>query len=103
MVSYIFSLSFCFKRPEFHQESEARLVVYIQEKSVSEKMCFFRKIGNQRIPYIKVFFPQKLPLISIGIGPKNNMDIAEKEIKVFLDSNHYSNLDIQKSNIRLRY
>lgn len=110
-VKSIFSLrmtvySLFFKDPSFQQEEEYRLVL-IYHKSNLENIVHFRDSNGSIIPYVSVSpvddASMRLPIKSISIGPKNNVDCAEKGLKRFLESRKYSESTVIKSSIPYRF
>jgi len=109
-----------FKDPCFEQEEEYRIIFTVKDNLDVIK---FKKSRGVFIPYIEIAFrddnnktKRGLPIESITIGPKNNMDIAAKGLREFLRSNGYKayleneieydcseNVIIKKSKIPLRY
>jgi hypothetical protein len=97
-----------FKNELFKQEEEYRLVFILKEKIDVIK---YRILNGVFIPYIEVGFAEAdndkaLPINSITIGPKNNLDIAEKGLKHFMCSLQYKvtrkEADLQKGKIILK-
>ena len=103
-ISYNVQLS---KNKSFIQEEEHRLIVTIKEEKDRKKFVQFRPHNGAFIPYIELCFEENFPIESVTIGPRNNIDIAEKGLKMFLMSLGYkvgkSGVEIIKSNIPLRY
>ncbi|MCM0648650.1 DUF2971 domain-containing protein [Clostridium swellfunianum] len=95
--------SLFFKHPSFKHEEEYRLVsnIYLD---LNPK---FRNSNGVIIPYIQLPIEKGnfLPVKTITIGPKNNIDIAEKGVKNFIQSIGYNSSDIKvnKSKVPLRY
>jgi hypothetical protein len=79
-----------FKNPIFKQDDEYRIVFEINKKLDVIK---YRQLNGIFIPYIEVGFDEDnfkgLPIESITIGPKNNLDIAERGLKLFVESLNY--------------
>jgi hypothetical protein len=98
--SLITSYSIFFKHPAFSHEEEFRIALTANEKADVS----FRSNGEIIIPYIEVEFEKK-DVKGIGIGPKNNNDIAENGISTFLDRLGYNvaEIKINKSSVPLRY
>lgn len=96
-----------FKNPSFQQEEEHRLIITLRE--YSNDLVHYRTSNGVFIPFIEIGFAENLPIDSIGIGPKNNMDIAVHGLKMYLSSLDYSlgnkkkPIKISKSRIPLRY
>ena len=105
-----------FKNELFKQDEEYRLVFILKKKIDVIK---YRILKGVFIPYIEVGFDEPennkaLPINSITIGPKNNLDIAEKGLKYFMSSLQYKvtrneadlkkgKISLRKSNVPLRY
>lgn len=95
-----------FKQPEFHMESEYRIVLSSTQKKTdyvnSPETLFFRPANEILIPYIKVHCKAIDSLKSITVGPKNNIDIATAGISMYCRSRGIA-IPIHKSRIPLRY
>lgn len=101
-----------FKNKVFELDQEYRLLFNIKSKTNAIK---YRTFNGVFIPYIDVRFEEDLnhykglPIKGITVGPKNNLDIAQKGLKSFLGSQgyHFKNNDndiyVKKSDIPLRY
>lgn len=105
-----------FKNPIFKQDEEYRIIFDVNSRLDVKK---FRQLNGVFIPYIEVVFDAEnnekgLPIDSITIGPKNNIDIAEKGLKQFLRSRGYklakksepnngNKLYVRQSAVPLRY
>lgn len=109
-----------FKHPAFCQEEEYRIafsrgsIKMLNEHKpevVEDKYWFekYRTANGVFVPYLDIpvrygLGPSgKIPLSSICIGPKNNMDNAEVGIKTFIDSLGFTGVSIRKSAIPLRF
>lgn len=107
----IFLHSLFFKASCFKQEEEFRIVIMPgnKEKSANSLKCRFT--NGVFIPYFKSSIINnssgkiRLPIESITIGPKNNLDIAENGLRYFLNLNclDEESVKIKKSNIPYRY
>ncbi|MGU3469878.1 DUF2971 domain-containing protein [Paenibacillus sp. D51F] len=96
-----FTYALNFKHPKFASEEEFRIIIFEMEPDINTK---FRTMGESIIPFVKVKpNTSKFPVDYVTIGPKNNLDIAEAGMRVFLNYNSYSDVIIQKSVIPLRY
>ena len=95
-----------FKQPEFHMESEYRIVLsstHVKTDYInSPETLFFRPSNEILIPYIKVHCKAIDSLKSITVGPKNNIDIATAGISMYCRSKGIA-IPIHKSRIPLRY
>lgn len=95
-----------FKQPEFHLESEYRVVLSsfheVSEYVKKPETLFFRPVKEILIPYIKVHCNAVEFLKSITVGPKNNIDIATAGISMYCRSKGIT-IPIHKSRIPLRY
>ena len=103
-----------FKNPVFAQDEEYRIIFDVKSRLDVIK---YRQFNGVFIPYIEVVFDNNtdktgMPINSITIGPKNNLDIAEKGLKLFLISQEYKvtanaeikdKLLIKKSAVPFRY
>ncbi|BBH20448.1 hypothetical protein Back11_17930 [Paenibacillus baekrokdamisoli] len=112
---YIYSLFF--KDPSFRSEEEYRVVVlmnkkrqygghFINSNEVSSDHIHFRSKNGAIVPYIKLPIThddEKIPLKSISIGPRNNLNISAEGLRYYLNYNKYENCEINKSIIPLRY
>jgi hypothetical protein len=98
--------SLFFKDNAFSPENEFRIIVNIH--TGIDKVINFRTYGGIFVPYIEMGVSAnnngRLPIESIRIGPKNNFDIAEKGIALFLETCGYLEFkNIKRSSIPLRY
>lgn len=95
-----------FKNPLFNHEEEYRLAIRVDENLDVTK---YRVSNGIIIPYIEVSFSEdgeikrKLPLSSITVGSKNNIDIAKNGINLFLNNLKYTNINVEKSSIPYRF
>lgn len=105
-----------FKNPVFEQDEEYRIIFDVNRKLDVKK---YRQFKGVFIPYIEVVFDKgndikSLPVESITIGPKNNLDIAARGLSQFMKSQGYKitknaeNIDkdkllIKDSAVPLRY
>lgn len=102
-----------FKRNCFKDEYEYRYIFLPEFYDKAEKnhpmYCdgvLFREKDGVIIPYIKInlkYDKKKIPIKSIMVGSKNNSDLAMKGTRYYLDKNNYTETDIIKSEISLRY
>lgn len=94
-----------FKHNYFKSESEFRILINIH--SGLNNCINFRTANGVIIPYIEIGFEynsrNSLPVNTISIGPKNNSEIAEIGLKIFLDKNNYTTVNIIKSDGPLRF
>lgn len=97
----LMNYSMFFKNSAFNEEKEYR-VVFLLGKNKSKDLIKYRINNSIIIPYAEIYFTD-FPLSSITIGPKNKIDIAEKSLVHYLENNNYTNIEIRKSNIPLRY
>jgi hypothetical protein len=98
--SMLISYSIFFKDTSFKHEEEFRIAATNTEKAKVN----FRARNGVIIPFIEAQF-ENLPIQEIVIGPKNNSDIAENGVEVYLDRNSYETekILITKSAVPLRY
>ncbi|SHH56777.1 DUF2971 domain-containing protein [Clostridium intestinale] len=89
-----------FKHDGFNYEEEYRVAITYKKKEV-----FYRTSNGCIIPYIETPINNStlLPLTTITIGPKNNIDIAKSGIEHYIKSIGYKDIKISKSEIPLRY
>ncbi|MDP8204183.1 MAG: DUF2971 domain-containing protein [Candidatus Tenebribacter mawsonii] len=101
----LFIIALLTKENYFESEKEFRFICNVDVIS-QPSLLNFRESNGLIIPYIKVnslFRNDKLPIVSITIGPRNNVDKAKAGLRSFLDSRGYTNVKILKSKIPLRY
>lgn len=93
-----------FKDPAFKSEEEYRIALMNRNEDPKSAVRF-RAQNGVIIPYIAVDFGGNLPLGHITIGPKNNIDIAERGMEHYLRSKGYNleRITISKSVAALRY
>lgn len=107
----VFLHSLFFKASCFKQEEEFRIVIMPGNKVKSANSLKCRFTNGVFIPYFKSSIINnssgkiRLPIESITIGPKNNLDIAENGLRYFLNLNGLdeNRVKIKKSNIPYRY
>ena len=107
----IFLHSLFFKANCFKQEEEFRVVIMPGNKARNSNNIKCRFTSGVFIPYFKSSIVNNedsknmLPIESITIGPKNNLDIAEDGLRYFLNLNGLGEdrVEIKKSNIPYRY
>lgn len=104
-----FNYSIFFKHPTFYHEEEYRIIFLVDDKD-ARKVVKFRPYNSIIIPYIEIKLREYLPIKTITIGPKNNLDIAKNSVEVFLNYNPFqskriaeSEISVIKSQIPLRY
>jgi hypothetical protein len=108
LINYkLLNYSMFFKHPTFYQEEEFRIVFMIDEQDEHRRINF-RAFNSIIIPYIEIKLKSRFPIEFITIGPKNNLDIAQKGVELFLSYNGYKiapppEVSILKSEIPLRY
>ncbi|OZM56205.1 hypothetical protein CIB95_12320 [Lottiidibacillus patelloidae] len=113
LFNRMFIYSIFFKKSPFYQEEEYRVALLFDNVATNNNsnnhhkfpVCF-RTFNEVLIPYIEVPILNNegfLPIESITIGPKNTIDIATEGLKYFLKVKKYDFVDVQKSNIPLRY
>ncbi|BBH24141.1 hypothetical protein Back11_54860 [Paenibacillus baekrokdamisoli] len=99
-----------FKDPCFSHEEEYRVVFFQHdidhnEAKYNQKVLFREKSGIIT-PYIEVrplTSSKKLPIQSITIGPKNNVDNAQVGLEFLLIKQGYDSISVERSRIPLRY
>ncbi|EMY71674.1 DUF2971 domain-containing protein [Leptospira vanthielii] len=103
----IFAFAYICKDDCFEYENEHRIAITFDHKS-SDRLLVekFRLARGSLIPYIELDFTDPkhklLPIEEIQIGPKINIDIAEKGLNPFLESSGYKKIIVTKSKIPLR-
>lgn len=95
-----------YKKPEFSMEQEYRYVFSIWHgdggNTKNTLPMQFRVRGDTLVPYVAILCNATDAINAIEIGPKNNMDIAEKGISLFCLSKGLD-IKIKKSKVSLRY
>ncbi|AIE59046.1 DUF2971 domain-containing protein [Bacillus methanolicus] len=103
--SVIVSFSIFFKHESFRNEEEYRIALTRRRERKHETEVLFRARNGIIIPYIQIYFAEKLPVRHVTIGPKNNIGIAKNGVEYYLRNKGY-NLDeitVSKSVATLRY
>lgn len=106
--------SIFFKNPAFSQEEETRIAFMVNRPSfktlrmnTDQIKMNFRVKNAAIVPYIEIDLKTanngRLPITSLTIGPKNNLDIAVSGLNLFLLNHGYSNCIVDKSKIPVRY
>jgi hypothetical protein len=96
-----------FKNSSFEQEEEYRIILKIE--GTASSVIQYRIFEDAFIPYVEIGSEHCLPITSITLGPKLNLDIAVKGLRLFLASKNYKVgnkeefVKIYKSKIPLRY
>lgn len=91
-----------FKHPGFEQEEEYRLVYTLNKKSYS-KLVMFTNRNGVIVPYIQIALMDRfnkigrIPIKSITIGPKSNMQMASKGLKRFLEIQKYKPIEMDEN------
>ncbi|WP_167880653.1 DUF2971 domain-containing protein [Leptospira congkakensis] len=103
----LFAFAYICKDDCFEYENEHRITITFDYRTGDRKLVEqYRFSRGSIIPYIELDFTDPktnlIPIVEIQIGPKINIDIAEKGLKRFLDSSGYSNISVTKSKIPLR-
>lgn len=93
-----------YKKPEFGMEQEYRYVfsVWHDGNGKRDLPMQFRIKGDTFVPYVIIPCNARDAIKSIEIGPKNNMDIAEKGVSLYCLSKGLD-IKIKKSKVSLRY
>jgi hypothetical protein len=92
-----------FKHPAFCHEEEYRMVFFVDSVH-QQKNVKYRANNSIIIPYVELQLGNNVPVSSITIGPKNNIDVAMKSIECFLEHLNYKQpINVDKSIIPLRY
>lgn len=109
--------SLFFKNPVFKNEEEYRFIFRREKSLLKNKLRYpneievkFRIRNDILIPYIEIplhadegQYSGRIPIKSICIGPKNNIDIAKQGLEFFLENKKYDSIKIEKSKLPLRY
>ncbi|WP_052131584.1 DUF2971 domain-containing protein [Planococcus sp. CAU13] len=92
-----------FKNPAFKSEEEYRLAA-ITGNDRQQKVEFRARHGII-IPFIAVDLGETLPISEVTIGPKNNIDVAQKGMEYYLKSKGFDlkKVKVSKSIAALRY
>ncbi len=99
-LHYFFHVLMMFKDPKFRHEEEFRIVFVIPEY---KKYVQYYVTSGILIPYIEVNFEDRIPLESIKIGPRNDIDVARASIESFLKCKGFADVEVTKSDIPLRF
>lgn len=112
-ISFFYRMSFYsafFKDSGFSDEREYRIAITSNKYfSCSEDgKGGFRAVSGCLVPYLKVPINSINavninPIKEITVGPKNNLDIAKNGLELFLNEYGFSDVEIKKSLIPLRY
>ncbi len=106
MLTNLFYFGCTFKDSCFDHEKENRIILALDHNSDDRiKYQQYRQSKSSIIPFIEIDFrmPDIIPILEIEIGPKINIDIAEKGLQRYLESTKYNNVKITKSKIPIRY
>jgi len=97
-VNDLFHLATFFKKPEFFQEQETRLVLYLKDGSPIKTLerCH-KNINYWELPFRTNDGNQ--PIKSITIGPTNRCDEVERDLRVLLDKQQLGEISINHSEI----
>ena len=84
----------------FSHEEEVRLVLFADEQD--KKQIKYRTKNGVLIPYLEVrFFPMTLK--EITMGPLMERELAEKNLRQYLNQKGYKNVAINSSSMPIRY
>lgn len=103
--------SLFFKHPSFATEEEYRVVYIPRGSNVKNQWVNFRVSNGVIVPYVEIPLKNNtndkggsIPLHSVTIGPKNNLDTAVKGVRTYLKHAQYpSDIKVYKSDIPLRF
>ncbi len=90
-----------FKKSVFRQEEEYRIVYVSNSNDFSN--IKIRPSNGILIPFVELQLQEDFVLKQIGIGPKNNLDIANLGVEIFLRQQGYPMVNVKKSDITLRF
>lgn len=98
-----------FKSDKFEHEKETRMIFYIPKnrdnltEGANKKLALkYREKNGMYISYMDVDF-FKPAITQITIAPSYKEDVVCNSIKEYLDNNGYSNIEIKRSEIPIRY
>lgn len=95
--------SIIFKNSCFQHEEEVRAVLTIpKEREHSKYEIKYRTVNGYIVPYIDVNFVKE-SIREITIGPLLKDNVAENALNDFLKNSGYSDIQVYKSNIPVRY
>ena len=95
LLSLLKLLLVMMKNSRFEEENEYRIVFdLIIDKNNNYE--FYREKNSIFIPFIKVSSNELLPISTIRVGPKINLDNSVKSINDFLINNNYSSVKFRK-------
>jgi hypothetical protein len=117
MAVQIGEIAIFLKNPKYYHEEEYRLAFIALENKENNNdnnrdLIKYRQYKGVYIPYIEIIFKTDkdikkrcLPIESIAIGPKNNINIAEDGLISMLSTLNYdiSTIKVDTSKIPLRY
>lgn len=103
-------IRYVYKDDHFTHEKETRIVIFLPRKKPPKKFekeghpfeVKFRTSNNYIIPYIECPIPKDC-LSSITIGPLIAQQEAKQSLQKFLKSRGYNNVEINCSNVPVRY
>lgn len=104
--------SMFFKKEFFSHEQEYRIVFIqtdVNDKDINprfNKKIKFRSNNGIIIPYIEIKLEtdhNKLPIETITVGPKNNIDLAVTGAYYLLNYLGYNSVEVKRSEIPIRY
>ena len=97
---------YIFKHESFEYEEEVRLIIKIPKNSTTQnKLLNFRTRNGIIVPFIQLDLG-KIPnntVSEIMIGPLSNDAVANENLRMFLEFNGHSNINIRNSDIPIRF
>lgn len=102
---FIFNYQFVFKNKAFEYEKEIRAVLHVPKKhigpleNISERK--YRMVNGVVVPYVKFEIPHN-DFFRVNMAPSIKASIAENNLKDFLSSKGYNDIEIFQSNIPIR-
>lgn len=104
----LWMLRFLYKSPAFAHEREVRLILQLTDEPAPKGFnghpfeIKYREANGYIIPYVEVALPEEY-LNSITIGPLIAQQEAKQSLQKFLKSRGYNNVEINCSNVPVRY
>jgi len=102
LFSYLYIFSLYCKDSSFQDENEFRFIYILKDGNTETSAVNFRTKKGAIIPYIEIIFQNEFPLHEIEIGPKVEIDFAQKGLEMFLANNNLD-VNVKKSKIPLRF
>ena len=103
LAEYLYVIKFALKHPAFEQEKEIRIISAVDEVAFNDGLTTGKiqiRYGNgMYIPYISAIFDKNM-IKHIKASPLTN---NYESVKYILQKYNYGNVEVDKSNIPLRY